>query len=84
MDPLIIQKTDETPEVVFDKARGIFEISGRSLPEDSVEFFEPVFQWLEAYKNNSKPYHRFCIQVGVCQHGLFKNDSGYSFSTGEN
>jgi hypothetical protein len=49
METLKIAQTDETPEIIFDKAGKVFEVSGRSLPEDSVEFYTPVFQWLEQY-----------------------------------
>ncbi len=46
---LIIEETDDTPKVVLDKTNGIFEVSGRSLPENAVKFYAPVFQWLEEY-----------------------------------
>ncbi len=46
---LIIEETQDTPKVVFDKLRGVFEISGRSLPENAIKFYTPVLQWLEDY-----------------------------------
>lgn len=49
MYPLVISATEDTPEVNFDKAKGIFEVSGRSLPEDVIEFYTPVYSWLEQY-----------------------------------
>lgn len=49
MEALRILKTDDTPEIILDKARNMFEISGRSLPEDSVDFYKPVFQWIQQY-----------------------------------
>lgn len=49
MQALKIQETDETPKIILDKENGIFEISGRSLPEDCAEFYEPVLKWLAAY-----------------------------------
>jgi hypothetical protein len=49
MEALWIPKTDETPEVILDKTKDIFQISGRSLPEDSVEFYKPVFLWIQRY-----------------------------------
>ena len=42
MDNLKIAGTDETPAVVLNIEKGIFEISGRSLPEDSPEFYNPL------------------------------------------
>jgi hypothetical protein len=52
MKPLIVEATDETAGIILDKERGIFEITGRSLPEDSAEFFDPVLQWVKEYKDD--------------------------------
>jgi hypothetical protein len=50
MEPIIIEGTPKTPSIRFDSAKGIFEIKGRSIPENSVEFYKPLIDWLEAYK----------------------------------
>lgn len=49
MDVIKIKGTDDTPSIVLDTEREIFEISGRSLPEDVAQFFEPVLTWLDEY-----------------------------------
>lgn len=49
MDDLIIKATPETPAVTFVPAKGIFEISGFSLPENVISFYKPVVDWLEEY-----------------------------------
>jgi len=49
MEPLIIAATDDTPEITLDKSRSVFDINGRSLPEDIIQFYAPVFSWLEQY-----------------------------------
>ncbi len=49
MDVIKIKGTDDTPSIVLDSEREIYEISGRSLPEDVVHFFEPVLSWLDEY-----------------------------------
>ena len=49
MEPLYIEATEETPEVKLDPAQNIFSISGRSLPEDSVAFYQPIFAWIESF-----------------------------------
>ncbi len=49
MEPLLIEATDDTPQVTLNKQSNIFEISGRSLPEDVIKFYEPIFKWLENY-----------------------------------
>ena len=46
---LVIEETQDTPRVFFDKASGVFEISGRSLPENAIKFYAPVLKWLEDY-----------------------------------
>ncbi|MGD2035050.1 MAG: DUF1987 domain-containing protein [Bacteroidales bacterium] len=52
MDPLTISGTEDTPEVIFKRNEGFFQISGRSLPEDVIEFYTPVYSWLEQYVAN--------------------------------
>ncbi|NBW37159.1 MAG: DUF1987 domain-containing protein [Cytophagia bacterium] len=42
MEILNLEGTEDTPKIMLDKKNGIFEISGRSLPEDSAEFYRPV------------------------------------------
>lgn len=49
MESLIIEPTDESPEVILDKDNGKFEFSGKSLPEDVKEFYSPVHVWLGNY-----------------------------------
>ena len=49
MESLIIQPTDESPEVILDKDNGRFEFGGKSLPEDVKEFYSPVHVWLGNY-----------------------------------
>jgi hypothetical protein len=49
MEPLIINKTDDTPAIHLDKAAKKFEFSGKSLPEDVTTFYAPVFDWLSKY-----------------------------------
>lgn len=49
MQSLIIEGQDDTPKVVFDKENSIFELSGKSLPENVTDFYQPVWNWLEQY-----------------------------------
>ena len=52
MSVIKIQGTDDTPTVTLDKENNIFEISGRSLPEDVVVFYKTILEWLDDYKND--------------------------------
>lgn len=49
MKKLEIQKTLKTPEVKGDIEKGTFSIIGKSLPENSREFFNPILDWLEGF-----------------------------------
>lgn len=44
--------TDDTPTVTLDAANDLFEISGRSLPEDVTAFYNPILAWLDEYAAN--------------------------------
>ena len=52
MEIINLEGTEDTPKIILDKGNGIFEISGRSLPEDSAEFYQPVIDWLKEYGND--------------------------------
>lgn len=52
MEPLILKGTEDTPGIVFDRTANQYEISGRSLPEDVVMFYQPVLDWFEKYSEN--------------------------------
>jgi len=49
MEPFKLDATDETPTVVLDKNNNIFELSGKSLPEDVTTFYDPILEWLDEY-----------------------------------
>ncbi len=55
MDVIKIRGTEDTPDVILDAENGIFEFSGRSLPEDVLSFYAPVLQWIEEYIQTPNP-----------------------------
>lgn len=63
METLKISMTDDTPEIILDKAKGIFKIEGLSLPEDSVEFYSAVFQWIQQYSIAPNPTTKFVFKL---------------------
>lgn len=52
MAPLVIEKEPNTLRIVLDKEKNEFLFEGRSLPENTVKFFEPVMDWLKEYKED--------------------------------
>lgn len=61
MEVIKIIGTDDTPSVTLDVPNEIFEISGRSLPEDVAAFYEPILDWLDRYAEtpNAKTVFNF-------------------------
>ena len=52
---LKIKATYDTPAVEFEPEKGLFRISGRSLPANSFAFYSPVMTELKAYLQNPLP-----------------------------
>ena len=63
MEALRIEPTDDSPEVILDKEGNRFEISGKSLPEDVVDFYKPVLDWLSEYRKQPHPKTEFNIKL---------------------
>ena len=54
MDTLIIGSSSKTPQVIFDADKGELLLEGRSIPENSIEFYVPLMEWLEVYSQEVK------------------------------
>ncbi|MCK5537324.1 MAG: DUF1987 domain-containing protein [Bacteroidales bacterium] len=52
MKSLIIESTEETPQVEFNAIESKFIIAQRSLPENAIEFYEPILSWIEEYSKD--------------------------------
>jgi hypothetical protein len=52
MEPLYIEPSEFTPRVFFDPGNAVFEISGFSRPENTVDFYKPLLRWLDEYEEN--------------------------------
>ena len=49
LEPIILEKTKNSPEIILDKEKGTFKIAGRSIVEDPGVFYLPILNWLEEY-----------------------------------
>ena len=49
MDKLVIEGDKKTPYIVFDPDKNELKMEGRSIPEDTVSFYEPILKWIEEY-----------------------------------
>ncbi len=63
MEAISIEGTAKTPTVKFDAQAGIFEIKGRSIPENSIEFYKPLVDWLDEYGKGPLPLTQVNVQL---------------------
>jgi hypothetical protein len=54
MEKLIIDGSAKTPSIDFDFETGTLALKGRSIPENSIEFYKPLNDWLDAYSDSPK------------------------------
>jgi len=49
MKLLSLEGSNITPDINFDAETGKLYLKGRSIPENALEFYQPVFEWLDEY-----------------------------------
>jgi hypothetical protein len=54
LEQLIIKANTDTPEINFDGEKGVFSIIGKSYPENTGDFYDPLIEYIELYKLNPK------------------------------
>jgi len=52
MNNLYLEPTQYTPGISFEPDKGKFEISGISLPENVLDFYTPVLDWLDKFEKS--------------------------------
>lgn len=63
MNTLQLEGTEDTPKIILNKADGIMEMSGRSLPEDATLFYKPVLDWIGLYASDPNPDPVFVFKL---------------------
>ena len=54
MENLILEETKYTPSITLNAQNGILELSGKSYPENTFEFYKPMMDWVEEYFNGNE------------------------------
>ncbi|MEA3499227.1 MAG: DUF1987 domain-containing protein [Campylobacterota bacterium] len=49
MENIDIEMTDNSPKVIMDFEKGFIELEGKSYPENTFEFYEPLVKSIEKY-----------------------------------
>ncbi len=55
MENYIANGNELTPKACFDKEQNTFSLSGRSIPENAIEFYAPIIEWWQQYLQNPNP-----------------------------
>jgi len=63
MEKIAIEGSPKTPTINFDTDKGFLEIKGRSIPENSIEFYKPLVDSLEKYATKPQAATNVNIQL---------------------
>ena len=63
MADLNLEGSPKTPTIEFNSGSGYLLIRGRSIPENSIVFYKPLIESLDAYKNDSQSNTKVDIQL---------------------
>lgn len=61
MEKLFIQKTTRSPEISF--SYGELRLWGRFIPDNPIDFFVPLHNWIRMYSMN--PAHETIVDIGI-------------------
>lgn len=62
LNEIYIKGSEDHPDIILNKQKGIFEFTGRSLPEDAGKFYESVQKWIEEYVKAPNAYSEFVFK----------------------
>jgi hypothetical protein len=63
MEILILKGTEETPEIILDKDKPEFRVTGKSYMEDAIAHYDKVISWLNEYSKNPNPLTNFKFEL---------------------
>ncbi len=64
MENFYIAGTEDTPKIEFNTENHTFTISGRSLPENAIDFYAPVLEWVDKTLNENER-NSFIFEVKI-------------------
>lgn len=62
MNVFKIEGKPKSPHIILDKENNILEFAGRFIPQNTKEFFEPVFEWFNEYLKNPREITRITFR----------------------
>jgi hypothetical protein len=71
MSEFIINKTKNTPQVFIDCNNGEIKFEGSCMPEDSIEFFSPIYEKTDCFTEVKKEV-KFTLNIDYINSGSLK------------
>ena len=75
MENLSISQTEYTPSILMDYETNTVSIKGKSYPENTIEFYEPMIDWLKEYAKKDQK-EKLTINIELI---YFNSSSSKSF-----
>ncbi|MBS1936226.1 MAG: DUF1987 domain-containing protein [Bacteroidetes bacterium] len=63
MNDILLEGSPKTPTVHFNSTTGLLELRGRSIPENSIEFYRPLIDWIDQYAQAPKAKTLLRVQL---------------------
>jgi hypothetical protein len=63
MEHLYVEGTKMTPNVILDSDKKVYSITGNSRPENPLQFYKPIFEWLTNYLERTEEKMVFEVQL---------------------
>ncbi|HMN06997.1 MAG TPA: DUF1987 domain-containing protein [Flavobacteriales bacterium] len=63
MNDILLEGTAKTPTVHFNSTTGTLELRGRSIPENPIEFYKPLIDWIDHYSRSPRPNTQLKVQL---------------------
>ena len=63
MEHLYVEGTKMTPNVILDSDKKVYSITGNSRPENPLQFYKPIFEWLTNYLEGTEEKMVFEVQL---------------------
>ena len=72
MEAIILKGTYDTPDVILNAEEGVFEISGRSYPDGTADFYIPILEWINKYVENPNSETKFTFKLDYFNSSSYK------------
>jgi len=69
MDSINIKGSLHTPSVDFNAETGELEMCGRSIPEETLNFFNPLINWVKDYSQEPQPITTLNLKIEYLNSG---------------